>query len=222
MSTILTVAPDINYLSIAGGITNLNAGANPNPNSGNVGVQIPSPLILTPQSPISFSSILKICDGTKGISLGGPGALIAQGNEGCLDIANGVSNVLVTATFGTSLTAQGERVTSIKGGCSNIKIVGETVCSGTETDHLLGAWCDESQAIDTHIDYSRTNGRVTIGRGFIWYLIFNRYGISLGSNCKLALWDSFLNWGYVHGKGFYVWFLSVITKSWAIKLDPSY
>lgn len=226
MSTILTMTPDINYLSIASGVTSLNATANPDSLSGVVGWPIPRPLILIPgmglswaPQPIAFDSVLKVCDGTTGLVLGGVGSVIAQGTEGCVDIANGVAHVSVTSTYGATSGSAGQRVTSIKGGCIDITIAGHALCSGTETEHLLGEWCDQSQASDKQIDYSATNGRVIIARGFPAYVFWNRNQITLGVGCHLDVWGSIRSWLYVMAKGVYVWALGVIPTGCAVKLD---
>lgn len=151
-SIIRTSAADVNLLSVSNNIWGTNEGST-------AAITLPSqpsPLqdALDTITPQSYSSILKIADGTHDLDLPETGYLdIAQGAENVVDFNNQVTNVTLHAHFGVG-GGQGDQIVTVKGGCSNIKLNGFIYSTGRNADVVLDAWSDQSSALVSGIDLS--------------------------------------------------------------------
>ena len=134
---------------------------------------------LQPTNPQSYDAILKLCDGTTGLTL--PGLSVAQGNEDSLNIANHANKLVLGGDFG--IGAPGLRVITIKGGVNVISFLpGSTLHSrGTQTDIKIDDWIDQTYNPSSYLDL--TNLRHVDGKPIRVATNYRASNIILGPNC---------------------------------------
>lgn len=131
-----TSKADQNFFSIAENKCELYSGTD-HP----VPATIPNPPYFIP-SDEGWDAVLKICDYTSDIHL--DGVVVSQGFENAVDFNNRVQFVtLQNVVFGVN-KATGDQVITIKGGCSNIGLMGRIFSHGRKADIVLGEWSDQS------------------------------------------------------------------------------
>jgi hypothetical protein len=128
---------DVNYLSVSNNVWESNAGSsNPTP-ANNPGDNA----VLTPDHPVQYASILKICDFSI-VSLSG--LVVNQGAECSVDINNHATTML-HGSFGESQNGLGNQIFSVKG-ASHAILRGVVKGSGNRmgADILVDNWSDQA------------------------------------------------------------------------------
>lgn len=189
MTALRTSAADINRLSCSNGIWGLDEGSDH-------AQTLPAQpdlhdAALCPANPQSYAAILKICDGTRDLTLPAVGqgfVQIAQGMENSVDLNNGAANITIHGEFGWG-GGSGDQVITIKGGCQNIMLWGILYSKGNEADITLDAWSDQSSALVSGINLSgltRVDGQpITI--------ILGRFGSNVAAypaSYRVLFWKS--------------------------------
>lgn len=90
--------------------------------------------------------------------------LVPGGYEDCVDVNNGCRDIVVSAPDGYA--ANGEYVSTVKGGSQQVVIAGPILVHGRVVDHGLGNWSDQSdhRTRDVVLDTPARGGPVTYYR----------------------------------------------------------
>ena len=152
------------------------------------------PLILTPDNPKDWDSILK-CSGRQQTILSG--VVVSQAKENVLDINNRSAGLSFDGEWGIT-GKEGEQVFTIKGASHDIKLGGPVHSRGTKADIVIGCWSDQSNDPAYNIDLTDlyyVSGRpltVVVGRvaSPILALFGKSKSLKMPKNSKVLFWAS--------------------------------
>ncbi len=203
-----TSRADKNWLSISANIGQWYAGT-PTPTP----AVEPYPSTLVPLNPLDWDAILKVCDGTTGLTL--VGMNIAQGRENVVDLNNGATDIGIAGYLGTPLLS-GDQVITVKGGCKRIRIGGTVVSAKPKSGAIVivGNWSDQSYEPSTDVDLTglaiNDGSPVTVILGRVnnplrAIVLGHHPDIHLPAGAKVLVLKSLGLWAYWWMKRAYVW-----------------
>lgn len=171
-----STSTDVNYVSCAGNGWGLNEGG---PNASSCAPVLDG-AVLAPANPLSYASILKLCDGST-VAL--KGITVEQGSEGSVDV-NNHATVNLEGVFGNA-AGGGNQIFSVKGASSAI-IAGVLKGAGNRmgADVIVDQHSDQAYG-GSSVDL--TGARHESGRKIV---VVKRYGaskVTLGANAQVAV-----------------------------------
>lgn len=174
-----STSTDVNYVSCAGNGWGLNEGG---PNATTC-APVLDDAVLAPANPLSYASILKLCDGSTVVL---KGLTVEQGRENAVDV-NNHATVNLEGIFG-NVAGGGNQIFSVKGASSAI-IAGVLKGAGNRyggCQVLIDAWSDQAYE-GSSVDL--TQAKAATGT----IVVVKRYGaskVTLGPNARIGvLWS---------------------------------
>lgn len=153
----------------------------------------------------SWDSLLKVCDGTVGLTFANIDA--RQGNENVIDCNARVRSCTFSGDFGQAGEV-GDQVITTKGGCFGLTYAGKVFSKGRIADVVVGTWSDQSHDPSGNLDYSgltradNSPVRFVFGRvNSPWRAIIGKSkDIKLPPGAKVLFWRSLAEIAYWWGK----------------------
>ncbi len=129
-----------------------------------------------------YDSYLKISYPTNGLEL--DGVTVRCGKENAVDMDH-VFDCYIYGTFGSN-HVPGRQIINIRGGSSDVTIIGKIACHGKECDVIIGDWSDKSKKASRNItiDLKSTDGKP------VKVCIGHAADITLRGDCQKAYFPS--------------------------------